>query len=300
MGRTRRRVVGPIVLSLLSLGASCGDKSSRAGEGTESREARAGAEERAPEVESLPQVDASELTDVERGVWVGLINDQLSPCGEPVSVGRCAKENRRCGQCVPAARYLARLVTEGYERAQIEDMYSLRYGRDTAVELEIDHAPVRGAPMAPVTIVTFSDFECHYCGRAHPILRRALRELEGKVRLVFLNFPLSAHEHAQAAAAAAIAAGNQGKFWEMHDLLFENQAALEAQDLERYATQLGLDLERFRTDVEARETRERIDRDREHGVKVGVEGTPSIFVNGRAYAEPPEALLAYLREELDQ
>jgi protein-disulfide isomerase len=251
-------------------------------------------------VDALPQVDVGDLTDVERTVWVSLINDELSPCGEPVSVGRCAKEGRACGRCVPAARYLARLVKVGYERAQIEDMYTLRYGRETEVRLPIDQAPLRGAPMAPITIVEFSDFECAYCGRAHPILRRALREFEGKVRLAFMNFPLSMHERAVPAAAAAIAAGNQGKFWEMHDLLFENQVALEAQDLERYAAQLGLDVERFRTDSASEETRARIERDRQQGIEVGVEGTPTMFVNGRHFSEPPEALLAYLREELDQ
>jgi protein-disulfide isomerase len=192
------------------------------------------------------------------------------------------------------------LIGEGYERQEIEDHYALRFGRDTAVDIDIEGAPSRGSPMAAVTIVEFSDFECPYCGQAHPILQHVMDEHEGRVRLVFKHFPLSAHPHAMPAARAAIAAGNQGKFWEMHDLLFEHQQQLEEEDLERYAQELGLDLARFRTDLESAETQRRIERDREEGERVGVEGTPSLFVNGRHFMEPPRALSAYLQEELDE
>ena len=153
--------------------------------------------------------------------------------------------------------------------------------------------------MAPVTIVEFSDFQCPYCGAAHPELSRLLREFEGQVKLVFKYFPLSGHERAMPAARAAEAAARQGKFWEMHDLLFEHQRQLEDADLERYATTLGLDIERFKADLNSSEVQERIDTDRKEGEALNIQGTPTMYVNGRLLREPVKALQAYLKEELE-
>ncbi|HJL20284.1 MAG TPA: thioredoxin domain-containing protein [Sandaracinaceae bacterium LLY-WYZ-13_1] len=294
--RPRLRLIPLILLGTMSLGASCsGSGETNTGEGDEPE-----ATDDTPRVEQLEEVDVSELTRAERRVWQELINEQLSPCGEPVSVGRCVAEERSCRTCVPAARYLVRLIREGYERQEIEELYDLRYGADEAVEIDVAGAPSRGSPMAPVTIVEFSDFECPYCGRAHPIVQQVLREFEGQVRLVFKHFPLSSHSHAMPAARAAVAAGNQDRFWEMHDLLFEHQRQLEEEDLERYAEQLGLDMERFRADMQSEETQQRVEADKEQGQELGVEGTPTFFIDGRRFREPPSSLAAYIREALDE
>lgn len=295
----RLRLLSLSLLGFMSLGASCSGGSATdtgGGSGSEGQERPS----EGPRVESLEQVDTSALSRAEQRVWVELINDQLSPCGEPVSVGRCVSEGRSCRTCVPASRYLSRLIREGYERQEIEELYDLRYGRDGAVEIDVEDEPSRGSPMAEITIVEFSDFECPYCGRAHPVLQQVLRDFEGRVRLIFKHFPLSSHPHAMPAARAAVAAGNQGKFWEMHDLLFEHQRQLEEEDLERYAEQLELDVERFVADMQAAATQQQIDADKEEGQRLGVDGTPSFFVNGRRFREPPTALPDYLREALDE
>ncbi|MCA9608194.1 MAG: thioredoxin domain-containing protein [Myxococcales bacterium] len=296
---THLRVVPVILMGLLCLGASCSgdeDEHTSHGNGSQGNEQP---EER-PRVESLDPVDVSELTRSERRIWVELINDQLSPCGEPISVARCVSEERSCRACVPAARYLVRLIQEGYERQEIEELYEGRYGAGGAVEIDIEGAPSRGSQMAQVTIVEFSDFECPYCGRAHPLLQQVLREFEGRVRLVFMYYPLSNHPHAMPAARAAVAAGNQDRFWEMHDLLFEHQQQLEPEHIESYAEQLDLDMDRFRADMESTATQDRIEANKEVGREAGVEGTPSFFVNGRRFSEPPQALADYIREALDQ
>lgn len=297
-------------LAFLSIGASCSGSTQTeepSGGGSGGGRTREAQPARGPRVEQLEAVDLSELTAAERRVWVDLVNELLSPCGEPVSVARCAAGNaaggagdRACRACVPATRYVVRLIAEGYERTQIEELYDLRYGRDTAVEVATDGFPTRGGAMAPVTIVEFSDFECPYCGRAHPVVNELLREFEGQVRVIFRNYPLSGHPRAMPAARAAVAAGEQGKFWEMADLLFEHQRALEDEDLERYAAQLGLDIERFRADLRSPETQASIERDRTEGSRLGVEGTPTFFINGRRFSEAPSSLPAYVREELDQ
>jgi len=188
---------------------------------------------------------------------------------------------------------------DGHEPGKIEELYAYRYGDDTVVELSIDDAPVRGAPMAALTIVEFSDFECPYCGATSPIIKRVLSEFEGRVRLVFRHYPLPQHTNAAPAARAAVAAANQGKFWEMHDLLFERQDELESAALERHAEALGLDMERFRADFASEATQARVEADRELGQRVEVQGTPTIFVNGRRFQEEPRSLPIYIREELE-
>ena len=293
------------VLALMCIGASCsgGSENNESSGGGSGSEGRTGASEQQParaRIDRIDAVDISELTAAERRIFVDVVNDQLSPCGEPVSVARCAQETHSCRTCVPAARYVVRLISEGFERSEIEEMYAARFGRDTRIDVDIEAHPVRGAPMGQITIALFSDFECPYCGRAHPILQEALREFDGQLRIVFFQYPLPGHAHAMPAARAAVAAGNQGKFWEMHDILFDHQQALEEEDLDGYARQIGLDMERFHADLRSPETQRRIEADREVGHDVGVEGTPTLVVNGRRFTEAPTSLAAYLREELEQ
>jgi protein-disulfide isomerase len=188
---------------------------------------------------------------------------------------------------------------EGYDRATIDQQYVGRFGKNTRVAIQTEGAKVRGAPMAPVTMVEFSDFQCPFCGAAHPELTRLLHEFDGQVKLVFKYFPLSGHDRAMPAARAAEAAARQGKFWEMHDMLFEHQRELEDADLDRYAAAVGLDVERFKTDLSSPEVQQKIDADRKEGEKLEIQGTPTMYVDGRLMREPPKALEAYLKEELE-
>jgi protein-disulfide isomerase len=147
---------------------------------------------------------------------------------------------------------------------------------------ERDH--IAGPDDAPVTLVEYGDYECPYCGMAHPVVKRAQRELGNQLRFVFRNFPLAeAHPHAQTAAQAAEAAGAQGRFWEMHDIVFEHQDALEVKDLLGYAASLGLDAEKIARDLEAGTYVKRVREEFRSGVKSGVNGTPTFFVNGARY-----------------
>jgi protein-disulfide isomerase len=147
---------------------------------------------------------------------------------------------------------------------------------------ESDH--IAGPDDASVTLAEYGDYECPYCGMAHPVVKRAQRELGKQLRFVFRNFPLSeAHPHAQIAAQAAEAAGAQGRFWEMHDMIFEHQDALEVEDLIGYAKSLGLDAVRIARDLEAGTYVKRVRDDFRSGVKSGVNGTPTFFVNGVRY-----------------
>jgi len=252
-------------------------------------------------IRSLPQVDTSGLDEFAEGIWIDLVNELLSPCGEPVSVARCIAESRKCKRCVPAARYVARLVDDGYSRDEIRDIYRIRYGEDTKLQKFTTHdSPLRGSTMAPVTIYEFSDFQCPHCKMASPYLKKIVEESNGKVKLIFKQYPLPGHPKAREAAKATIAAHKQGKFWEMHDLLFENQDRLTTANLDDYAKKLGLDVKKFKADMQSKETEKKIEADIAEGHAAGVDSTPSIYVNDRSFIFPPDQLDAYVREELDQ
>jgi protein-disulfide isomerase len=202
---------------------------------------------------------------------------------------------------VPAARYVVRLVDDGYSRDEIRDIYRIRYGDDTKIaKLTAHDSPLRGSPMAQVTIYEFSDFQCPHCKTAAPYLKKIVEESDGKVKLVFKQYPLPSHPKAREAAKAAIAAHKQGKFWEMHDLLFENQDRLQSANLDEYAKKIGLDMKRFEADVQSKEVSAKVDADIAEGREVGVDSTPKIYVNDRRYIFPPDELADYIREELDQ
>jgi protein-disulfide isomerase len=139
----------------------------------------------------------------------------------------------------------------------------------------------RGPEEAPLVLVEYGDYECPYCGEAHPIVKHIENALRGELLLVFRNFPLTQiHPHAMNAARAAEAAGLQRKFWEMHDTLYENQENLDPESLLAYAAQLDLDLDRFAQDMLSRRVEDRILLDFEGGARSGVNGTPTFFVNG--------------------
>jgi protein-disulfide isomerase len=144
---------------------------------------------------------------------------------------------------------------------------------------ERDH--VLGPATAPVTLLEYGDYECPYCGMAHPIVKEILARVGNQLRFAYRHFPLTTiHPHAQVAAESAEAAGAQGKFWHMHDLLFAHQDALDPAHLVSYADMLGLDAERFQQELLGHIWAERVREDFMIGVRSGVNGTPTFFING--------------------
>jgi len=148
---------------------------------------------------------------------------------------------------------------------------------------ERDHTQGGGAD-APITLVEYGDFECPYCGHAYPIVKAAQAVFGHDLRFVFRNFPLTnVHPFAETAAEAAEIAGRSGKFWEMHDLLFENQDNLDEDSLVGYALTLGLSSDDFTTELEKHVLAEKVREDFLSGVKSGVNGTPTFFINAIRY-----------------
>jgi protein-disulfide isomerase len=162
-----------------------------------------------------------------------------------------------------------------------------------------DHA--QGPADAPVTLVEYGDYECPYCGKTYPIIKQLREKLGDRLRFVFRHFPLNnVHRHAGIAAQAAEAAAGQGKFWAMHDMLYEHQEELADIDIVRFALRIGLEVYQFQADLSADRHAGKVLRDYEGGVVSGVSGTPALFVNGKRYRGPIayEPLLAAVESAL--
>lgn len=245
---------------------------------------------------TLNGVDTSELTGREKSEWSRLVSELLAPCpDQPVSLAQCVNEARPCKACVPAARMLSQLVRRGAARSQIETVYRARFSPDAAKNVDLAGSPRKGAANASVTIAEFADFECPACAGARVVLDELLQKYPNDLALVFKHFPLSMHPNAEKAARAAVAAQRQGKFWEMHGQLFENQQRLDATTIEQVAKSIGLDMKRFVQDRDSEATADAVARDRKQGESLGISGTPALFVNGRPILPSSD-----FAEDLDQ
>jgi protein-disulfide isomerase len=265
-----------VLLALISMtGSTCRSRSD-AGE-TASKSATASA----PEFH-IKEIDTSSLTPRERREWTAQIGELLAPCPDtPVSIAQCVAEKRACKSCVGAAEFLLRQVQAGKPKKDREAAFHDRFDPAKIKTIVLDGSPEKGPADAAVTIVEWADFECPFCRLMSPLLDELVSRFEGQVRIVYKFYPLGAHPHGLPAARAAIAAGEQGKFWQMHHLLFENQTRLELADLERYARQLDLDMPKFKADMVAKSTTERVENDKKQAEGLGLDGTPFLFINGR-------------------
>jgi len=167
-------------------------------------------------------------------------------------------------------------------------------------DLDIARAPALGRPDAPVVIIEFSDLQCPFCAKIAPTLRELLKQYPDQIRWVFKNFPLDMHPDAPLAHMAAMAAARQGRFWEMHDLIFDGKRNLKKENLLVEARSLNLDMARFTADLESAEIRKQVEADLLEGKRLGIEGTPEFFVNGRPLsgARPLEQFQVLINSEL--
>jgi protein-disulfide isomerase len=232
----------------------------------------------------LPGVDTSQFTPRERHELSAFARELPAPCKDvAVPISQCLIEKRPCAACLPAAQAIAKAVREGMSHDQVADIYKQRFDVTSSKSITLAGSPSRGPEDAPVVVVEFADFECPFCQKIAPELDELWEKRKDTVRFVYKFMPLAMHPHGDIAARAAIAADMQGKFWEMHRLLFANGQHLEQSDLETYATSLGLDLPRFRVDMLSPAAKARIDADRKVADDLQVKGTPTIFIDGREY-----------------
>jgi protein-disulfide isomerase len=251
--------------------------------------------------EPLPGVDLSGMLESDRAAFFRLVQRYPSACGKAHSLEVSVRTDPGCRRSVFAARYIARLLKASLLESEVEEQFEKRFNSQR-VTPEIAGAPMRGEAHAPVVLVEFSDFQCPHCKHLQPTLEQLLDQYRGQVRLYFKNFPLSSvHPDSATAAAGALAAGKQGKFWQFHDRLFAgDQLHVAMPDLEKIAKELKLDLKKWKGDVEL--AKEAVARDRAGGEKLDINSTPTLFINGRRYAGPLnfEDLKDWVDEELNR
>ena len=235
---------------------------------------------------NLAGVDTSTLTPREKRDWSGYVSELLAPCSDtPVSIAQCVQEKRACNKCLPAAKLILRGVRDGYAKEQIEGAYHNRFDADHVKNVPIDDSPTRGSTAAPIQLVEFADFTCPHCQAFAPMLDKFVDDHKNDVLFAYKFFPLSGpgHERAEPAARAAWAAKLQGKFWEMHHKLFTNPEHLEQGDFEQYAKELGLDVAKFRSDMQSQATTDKINADKKLGEALDIHGTPTVYIDGREW-----------------
>lgn len=233
----------------------------------------------------------------------------IAPTDAEVSATYEQFKSRLGGQTLEQSRPRLLEYLQGQQKSKLytDLLASLRIGTPVTVLLDppriqvsVDDDPSQGPATAPVTIVAFSDYQCPYCSRAEPTITEVRKKYGDKVHYVFRDYPLSFHKNAQKAAEAAGCASEQGKFWEMHEVLFKNATALELDNLKKYAVDLGLDTKSFNDCLESGKRAKEVTDDMNAGSAIGVTGTPAFFVNGRMIsgAMPLETFTAIIDDEL--
>jgi protein-disulfide isomerase len=224
-----------------------------------------------------------EVNDAQKKMLATLMDKYPSPCGKAHSLKTSLESDKSCKRTPFAVNYLKFLVSLDLPQEEVQQHYESRFVTPTIGRCK-PGAPIRGDEKAPLTICEFSDFQCPHCKAAEPILKKILEEYKGRVKLSFKNFPLSSHADAKPAAAAAVAAGLQGKFWQMHDRLFEHQDKMSAADLEKDARELKLDVDKWKRDLATASAQ--VEADRGEGLALKVDHTPTIYIGDREYKGP--------------
>jgi protein-disulfide isomerase len=243
-------------------------------------------------VVNLPAVDFSGMSPLRGRALLRLLRSHDCTCGCGMKVAECRIKDSGCSWSKGLAAAMGDALRAGKnENDAIEAAKASRWGHgpepgkllEDAVAIPTAGAPMRGPADAALTLVEFSDFQCPYCALAVVKLDAVLDAYPGKIKLVFKQFPLDTHSQAALAAAAAISAHHQGKFWPMHDALFTHRTQLSRPSILELARITGLDMKRFEADLDSPETKRTVARDVEDGDRAGVEGTPTVYINGRKY-----------------
>ncbi|MEO5768089.1 MAG: thioredoxin domain-containing protein [Polyangia bacterium] len=268
--------------------------------GTSSKAPAGGGGEAAQDLTPPPGVDVSKLDELARKIFFRVVNTEPSICGKGQSLLTSAKKDQSCRRSLNAVRYVVRLADQGYTQSEIGESLEKRYRATEPKMIDVKEAPGEGSANPKVVLVEFADYECPHCKRFQPVLRQILDEFKGEVRMYFKHYPLPQHTNARMAAEAAVAAQRQGKFWPYQEKLWENQDNLTPAELEKFAKELGLDMAKFRKDLDDSAVKARVQKDRVDGTTLGLSSTPTLFINGHEYtdAKDTESLREWIKEEL--
>lgn len=251
----------------------------------------------------VPGFDFSRLPPPAKRELVSVLTDEFDYCGRPLTLLASLKKGDACKHTRRLVGLAATQAAEGAAATEIIvslSKYNQGFNKARA-SFKVDDRQCLGSKDARVTLIEFSDFECPFCAAARPILDSYVKQHAAQVRLCMMPFPLQQHPNALFAGQAALFARDAGKFWAMHDALFDNQLALGEDFIRQLLAKQGLDLKGFEKALSAKKYVEELEASKEQGKKAGVESTPSIYLNGRKYplGLNVESLSAAVDDELD-
>lgn len=245
---------------------------------------------------SLPHVDMTGLTPAQQTKVLKLLRANPCTCGCGMKMAECRMKDSSCSYSKGMAAAIVDAVRHGKSDTEaLAAAAATRWGHGPAshskpledpIAIATGNAPVRGPANARVTLVEFSDFQCPFCIAATPQIDELLKAYPSQVKLVFMQFPLDQHAQAGIAAMAALAAHKQGKFWEMHDALFAQRGHLSPRGILTLAAGIGLDMKRFQADVNSPDIQRAVNREMSTGENIGVDSTPTLFVDGQRFNGP--------------
>jgi len=242
--------------------------------------------------EKLGAIDISSLTPAQKKAVLRITRQQDCSCLCGMKVAECVNRDPNCSYAKTLVAIAIKGVQEGKSLVEISKLMdaSPKAHRpkllEDAVTLPVTGSPERGPKDARITLVEFSDFECPYCSLAAPEVIAILAAYPKDTKLIYKQFPLPMHPHAPLAAAASLAANEQGKFWQMHDVLFKNFRHLSREKILELAKDLGLNMDKFTADLDSPKLQAVIKKDVADGEAAGVYGTPSLFIDGKHYNGP--------------
>jgi protein-disulfide isomerase len=242
-------------------------------------------------VTSLSGVDFTGLTAIKKSHALHALRNYDCTCGCGMKVAECRVKDPNCSYSRGISSMIVDAMKKGSSEADaVAEAKASKLGKphetkllDDPVAIPTLGSPSTGPVNARVVLVEFSDFQCPYCVKAVEKLNTVLKAYPNDVRLIFKQYPLESHPQASISAAAALAAHNQGKFWQMHDILFANRQQLSRQNILGWATKIGLDMKRFNADLDSEAIKKAVIKDTQDGDKAGVEGTPTVFIDGQRY-----------------
>lgn len=253
----------------------------------------------------LPGVDWQGMTGARRAAALKMLRTEQCACGCDMKLAECRVKDHTCAVSKKLSNVVTKETAEGKTAAVIQaDLKKIAAEPapvlEDPVKISIAGDPSRGPDNARVTLVEFSDFQCPYCSQAVAETKLLMNQFPKDVRLVFKQFPLDIHSQAQFLAEASLAAQAQGKFWEMHDLMYAGYPKVSRLIVMGYARKLGLDMNRFTAELDAHKYRARVHAEELQGEDAGVAGTPTFFLNGKKYTESFDAtaVAPLIRNEL--
>src|SRR5579872_361994 len=235
---------------------------------------------------TLPGVDLAGLTNSQREIALQIMRSESCTCGCAMKIAQCRMSDPECVSSRRLAHFVVTMASAGKSKDTVRQEL-LKFAAasenllDDPIKIATAGDPVRGPDSAKVTIVEFSDFQCPYCAKATVEVKQILNKYPKDVRFLFKQFPLDIHSQAAVAAEASLAAQAQGKFWEMHDKLYANFRSISKARILGWAQEVGLDMNRFKADLDSHKYLARVTEEEKQGEDAGVVGTPTFYINGK-------------------